>query len=55
MSEAPSMKPDLSCQTQFRLNKINEIKNYFIKKIQERGTMNKRLTKYIVGFDYFEL
>ena len=39
---------------QFRLNKINEIKNYFIAKIKERELMSKRLSKYIASFDYFD-
>ena len=39
---------------QFRLNKINEIENYFIANIKERELMSKRLTKYIASFDYFD-
>ena len=39
---------------QFRLNKINEIKNYFISEIKERELMTKRLIKYIASFDYFD-
>ena len=39
---------------QFRLNKINEIKNYFIAEIKERELMSKRLIKYIASFDYFD-
>ena len=39
---------------QFRLNKINEIKNYFIAEIKERELMSKRLGKYIASFDYFD-
>ena len=38
---------------QFRLNKINEIKDYFIAEIKERELMSKRLGKYIASFDYF--
>ena len=41
-------------ETQFRLNKINKIKDYFLAEIWERKTMNKRLSKYIAAFDYFE-
>ena len=41
-------------QQQFRLNKINELKDYFITKIKERELMNKRLNKYIASFDYFD-
>ena len=39
---------------QFRLNNINEIKNYFISEIIERELMSKRLSKYIAFFDYFD-
>ena len=39
---------------QFRLNKINEIKDYFIAEIKERELMSKRLSKYIASFDYFD-
>ena len=39
---------------QFRLNKINEIENYFISDIKERELMSKRLRKYIASFDYFD-
>ena len=39
---------------QFRLNEINEIKDYFVPKIKERELISKRLSKYIVYFDYFD-
>ena len=39
---------------QFRLNKINEIKDYFIAEVKERELMSKRLSKYIASFDYFD-
>ena len=39
---------------QFRLNKVNEIKDYFITEIKERELMSKRLSKYIGSFDYFD-
>ena len=39
---------------QFRLNKINETKDYFIPEIKERELMSKRLSKYIASFDYFD-
>ena len=38
----------------FRLNKINEIKNYFIAEIRERELMSKNLSKYIASFEYFD-
>ena len=50
--ETHNIYPNLNEQ-QFRLNKINEIKDYFIAKIKERELMNKRLSKYIASFDYF--
>ena len=44
----------LSNQQQFRLNKINEVKDYFVAEIKERELMIKRLSKYIASFDYFD-
>ena len=44
----------LNDQQQFRLNKINEVKDYFVAEIKEREIMIKRLSKYIASFDYFD-
>ena len=44
----------LSNQQQFILNKINEIKDYFLAEIKERELMSKRLSKYIASFEYFD-
>ena len=52
--ETPNMYPNLSLQQQFRLNKINEIKYYFVAEIKERELTTKRLSKYIGLFDYFD-
>ena len=56
--ETPNMYPNLrvtqSNEQQFRLNKINEIKDYFVAEIKERELMSKRLSKYIASFDYFD-
>ena len=41
-------------QQQFRLNKVNEVKDYFIDDIKERELMSERLSKYIASFDYFD-
>ena len=41
-------------QQQFRLNKITEIKDYFVADLKERELMRKRLSKYISSFDYFD-
>ena len=46
------MYPDLSDQTQFKLNKINKIKDYFITKSWERETTSKGLSKYIAALNY---
>ena len=54
MSAAPLNAVPLNDQQQFRLNKINEIKDYFVAEIKERELMSKRLSKYIASFDYFD-
>ena len=38
----------LNDQQHFRINKINEIKDYFVAEIKERESISKRLSKYIV-------
>ena len=43
----------LNDQEHFRLNKIKEIKDYFIVEIKERELMSKWFSKYIASFDYF--
>ena len=45
--------PNLNNQ-RLRLNKISEIEEYFIAEIKERELMNKKLSKYISFFDYFD-
>ena len=39
---------------QFRFNKINEIKDYFITEIRERELMRKNLIKYYASFEYLD-
>ena len=52
------MYPNLNANTlneqQFRLNKINEIKDYFLAEIRERELIRKNISKYIVSLDYFD-
>ena len=43
--------PQLDNAMQISLDKINEIKDYFIDEIFERETMNKRFSKYVAAFD----
>ena len=44
----------LSDQQQFRLNRINEIKDYFVAEIKERELICKRLSKYIASLEHFD-
>ena len=37
-----------------RLNRANEIKDYFIAEICETELLSKRASKYITAFDYFD-
>ena len=43
----------LNGQQQFRLNKINELEDFFLAEIKERELMSKRLWKYLASSDYF--
>ena len=52
--KAPNIYPNISNEEQFRLNKINEIKGYFLAKTRERELLSKNLSKYIASFDYFD-
>ena len=53
MDEVPRVYPDINNQT-FRLNKINELKDYFVAEIRERKLMSKGLSKYIATLDCFD-
>ena len=44
MGDAPKIYPNSNDQQQFRLNKVNEVKDYFIDEIRERELMRKRLS-----------
>ena len=52
--KTPNIYPNISNDQQFRLNKINEIKDYIIAEIRERELMSKNLSKCIASFDNFE-
>ena len=52
--KTPNIYPNISKDQQFRLNKINEIKDYFIAEIRERELMSKNLSKYIASFEYLD-
>ena len=46
--ETPNIYPNVSNDQQFRLNKINEIKNYFLAEIREREQISKNITIYLL-------
>ena len=50
----PNLSATPSSEQQFRLNKINKIKDYFVTEIKERELMSKKLIKFIASFDYFD-
>ena len=58
LHETSNMYSNLIANTsndqQFRLNKINKIKDYFIAEIKERELMSKNLSKYFDSFEYFK-
>ena len=50
----PNLNANISNAQQFRLNKVNEIKDYFLTKIRERELIGKNLRKYIASFEYLD-
>ena len=48
------LNANISNEQQFRLNKINEIKDYFLAEIRERELISKNISKYIASLDYFD-
>ena len=48
------LSANISNDQQFRLNKVNEIRDYFIAKIRERELMTKNLSKYIASIEYLD-
>ena len=56
-NKTPNIYPNISNisnEQQFRLNKINEIKYFFLAEIRERELISKNLSKYIASLDYFD-
>ena len=53
MNRANEMS-ELNDLTKFRLDEINNIKEYFNAEIKERKDIIKKISKYIVAFDYVE-
>ena len=50
----PDLNVNISNDLQFKLIKINEIKNYFTAEIRERELMSKNLSNYIASFEYLD-
>ena len=46
--------PELDTGIQYKLNKINRIKDYFVAESHERETVSKALSNYIAAFDHFD-
>ena len=53
--ETPNMYPNLNAnisnEQKFRLNKINEIKDYFLAEIRERELIRKNICKYVASLN----
>ena len=50
----PNLNANISDEQQFRLNKIIEIKDYFLAEIRERELISKNISNYIAFLDYFD-
>ena len=48
------LNANISNKQQFRLNKINEMKDCFLAEIREKELISKNLSKYISSLDYFD-
>ena len=51
---ASPLNANISNEQQFRLNKVNEIKDCFLAEIRERELISKNISKYIASTDYFD-
>ena len=45
---------ELTDVNKYRLDQINKIRDYFNNEIKERKDITKKLTKYLVSFDYLD-
>ena len=50
----PSLNAIPSDEQQFRLQKIYEIKDYFLAEFRERELISKNISKYIASLEYFD-
>ena len=49
-----NLRANTSNKQQFRVNKINEVNDYFIAEIKTKELMSKILSDYIASFNYFD-
>ena len=47
-----ALNANISNEQQFRLNKINKIKDYFLAEIRKRELISKNLSKYIASLNH---
>ena len=52
--KTPNIYPNMSNEQQFRLNKINKIKDYLLAEIMERELISKNISKYIASLHYID-
>ena len=48
------LNANISNEQQFRLNKINEIKDFILAEIRERELISKNIRKYIASLDFIK-
>ena len=53
-SNAIPLNSTILNEQQFRLNKINKIKDYFLAEIREKELISKTISKYIASLHYFD-
>ena len=52
--KTPNIYPNISNEQQFRLKKINEIKDNFLAEIRERELISKNISRCIASLDCFD-
>ena len=50
----PNLNENISNEFQFKLNKINEIKDYFLAEIRKRELISENISKYNASLAYFD-
>ena len=48
------LNANISNEQKFKLNKINEIKDYFLAEIRQRELISKNICKYVASLHYFD-